>query len=988
MKHLSPPRRAPRLLVLALVMTLSSANYAAVPESCGVAGPGVFNVFDNGKIAITNQAGYVRESDTCKVTFSGSNYLNVTTEGYYTPSQNGDGVTGACSTKPTNTTLNKLTLPNFPTERRNVDVKIYNNGNYIDVTEPSLFGTEKKTYQKFTNSPFRWCKNPSDDNNKCFNAQNGMKNYTQADGVTFATEANSNFIFSNNTENVYNEISIDNSQVYFKYDGNRPYIINHLVSTNNAILTFEPGDYFIRELDFPNVNIINVAGAGDGSGKARIYILNGNDSQFIGNQSCFNMTGITSAATCTPKPTPSVDYLSAQHPEKLGFYFYNGSVTFGDTAYVSASIYVHNGDLTFTGNGNTAFAGEALAANIHLGNMPNFMHYKDTGAFTKLHQEASGTIPSHEGYYQLAPTAHPKRATTGELAFIPYQQDYLLKDGITQKRGGHVQAFAYKANGSTESTPTWDSSVKMDLIAQAMSGMGRMTYLYSNKADGTPVLMSVLGSIGTAFDGSAFGCDMGDVSCKCTAMAATMRSIAGPTLGTTSAMRSMDTMCAMMSGDLNLKFPSLASEWETIHGLPNGSKPLIYKDKVLFTTSDGYLYAVDRQTGVMDWGWIPRPLLAGLMDYKNFLLSDPMQGQIIGIANNGLLEDPNSADKSGIILGTAKGGALHYALKLDNNGDLDKVLWMDARKASDVGDMGTATLYSDLSGTSPNAAEQVIFADRTLYIVNNRIVTRRYADGDDAHTVTPPPGVTLTSTPLVALQDRKTVKNVLYVGASNGNIYTANLDNSPITLKSLDVATGVSFGEESPIKYLTYTRMGDYEYLTAQSDTRLTVFKRQISDAAPPATNQWMLAWTTDDSGSRDASADHVQTIPTNAIFSARVSVAGGVVSAPVSVYNKTTCLTDGYSYFFNLEDGKFPMSKVKYLGTTLITQNKLLGSGMATESTIQAFKGMLSFQSQSEQNVGTTSGTGTAKANGADDRFEIVGGSVIERRGWREIHH
>lgn len=964
MKSLSPARSFPRLLLFALVLTLSGASYAAEPESCGAAGPAIFNVFQYGTITVGINQNPTGEA--CNASFQNSETLNV-------GKGNGEflGPTNpACPVKPSGINLGQLSKKYTSSTTQSKSIKVYNYN--LDPSKPGVVnsfainsnGTDHTYYAcELPNGNMAWSTTAQWDNVSKYTCKQSETTETVIDlpGVFLPQPPGSTnpVVFKNTTGNEhYSSIESWGAPIYFDYDPSDPqYVIDTFLTTNvNNMSTFEPGTYNIKTLKILDQSILYVAasnntltgstdtGLGDGSGVVKFYVLNDPQSELIGNNTCINIP------SCNPSNNASIKVTSTAglDASKMQFYFDKNDFGFGNVSKVAAFIYLNDGKLSIHANSGTTIVGEVLAKSISTGNNNevNFI-YQDTGALTELYRNASGTIASaHEGYYQLAPTAHPKFAAKDELAFIPYQTDYLVKDdGSIQKRGGHVQAFAYNADGTTGSTPTWD--------AASMTKAQREAKLYvTNSSDLGVGLFTGL----DATNDATF-----NVADDTSSQAVETNVLQGPAVTT-----------------------ETSGQWETIIGQPNSTKPLIYKNEVIFSTSDGFVYAVNRKTGELNWGWMPREFLYGLAGYKTFIEGDPMQGQLVGIPTSGLLEDPNSTDKSGIILGTAKGGALHYALSLSSSGGLEKVLWMDARKASDVGDNGTATLYADLTGTSPNAAEQVVYSSRTLYIVNNIIITRKYADGSDVKSITPGQGITLTSTPLIALQDRKDAKNMLYVGDSKGDIYTANMDSNNPSLAKLDVATGVSFGEVAPIKYLTYTRMGDYEYLTAQSDTRLTVFKRQISDAVSPATNKWQQAWTTDDAGTQAASVDHVQTIPTTATFSARVSVAGGVVSAPVSEYNTTTCLADGYVYFFNLEDGQFPMGKVKYLGTTAITGNKQLGLGLATESTIQAFGGALSLQSQSEQNL---PGVGGVSLPGADDRFEILGNTLIERRGWREIY-
>lgn len=893
-------------LTLALFTALGLSTAQA---GCG-GGPAVFNVFDNGKIGITNQQGYVNESDTCKVSFTGGGSINVEPDDYFSPSQNGDGVTATCGVEPTGTTLNQLTLPTFPSDTRDMDISIKNQGYVINVGGV--------VYQRPGNTPLRWCKNPSNDNNKCFNNEKGMKDYTEDDGATFPTSTNSKLVISNASQHVYDDISIDSAEAYFKYDGSNPYVIDSLTMTNRSVITFDPGVYFINDFDINDACVLNVSDAvGDGSGKAKIYIKDGSNSKFIGNQSCINMAGVTTTSQCGSKGTPSQSTLEGQHPEKLGFYIYEGDVLFGDTAFVSASIYVHSGDMTMTGNSNTAFAGEILGANIHLGNQPSHMHYKDTEVFTELYDEV---VVSKSGEYSLAAPAVPKTAITGDLVFMTYQTQFNTSSTPQTKFAGYLKAYPLLANAATSSTATWTFGA-------------------------------------TDIDGSS----------------------------------------------TNNPKERLSTNWDSYIGLPNGTQPVIYKNQVMMTSSDGNLYVVDRANGSYVSKWTP-PLIATYLTsiapaagdttavtttknaaYETFLKSDPMEGQLAVVALSGRTEDSTADNtlnpKGGYVFGTLKGGAIHFALSVANDGAISSS-WVDNRKSDD----SSASTYADLTAVSPNAAAPVAYAGtHVIYIVNNRRIVREIGktsiayddnselDLDSTAAVSRP-----TSTPLVA--DNKGTLT-LFLGGQKGEIVSGTPTG---TLSALDVATGDSFGATEPVRFITYTQMNTNQYLTAQSEKRITVFRKKYGTS-----EKWTEIWTAYVGGSAvsdpDASTQpSIQSLPSGSRISAKSLVLGGKVFVPVEgAENETTCLADAYQYIYDLDPVANQLYKTFYYDSerkTYIT----LGSGQAFSPQAMVFEGKLHAQGSSEQNAAVDGGR---VGGGLDNPIELRAvKSLIGRRGWKEL--
>ena len=101
------------LSTLASGTLLIAAAAIAGASACG-GGPGIFNVFENGKIAIDQGLNYQNSSGTCNVSFSGSNWVNVDANSLYGPlAQNPNEQ--KCPVQATGKNVAQLTLPSFPT---------------------------------------------------------------------------------------------------------------------------------------------------------------------------------------------------------------------------------------------------------------------------------------------------------------------------------------------------------------------------------------------------------------------------------------------------------------------------------------------------------------------------------------------------------------------------------------------------------------------------------------------------------------------------------------------------------------------------------------------------------------------------------------------------------------------------------------------------------------------------------------------------------
>ena len=891
-----------KLCTLTLILlALTKTNIAHANVCGGAIGPGVFNVFSNGKVAITNQQSYINETDTCKVNFSGSTNINVGTTDYFQPTRKFCGVTA------TNVTLPKLTLPTFPSDFRDVDISTINQGSSITVN-----GVD---YQSHANNS-RWCRSPTEDGNRCQNGESGMTQYTQIDGVTLPTTTNSNFIFSNAIQNVYDDLTFASSNIYFRYNGTQPFIIDTYSLGSQPVVTFEPGTYFFRSFNLNDFSLINVSdAAGDGSGKVKIYIQDGANTKMIGNQSCFNMAGVTTINQCSSKGTPNLSTLQAQRPEKLAFYIYTGDVVFGDTAFVSASIYLNNGTLRILGNDRTTFVGEALASNIRLGNMNSFMHYKDTDTFSSLYG-GGGASSVKSGEFSLAPPAVPKIAGTGDLTFMTSQSELNPSGTPATKWAGYLRAYPFVTTGATATTPTWT--------------MGN-----------------------TDIDGAA----------------------------------------------TNNPIERLAAAWDSYIGLPNGTQPVIYKNRVLMTSSDGSLYMVNRATGAYISKWTPPVIathLSGMTQssqnaaYEIFLKSDAMEGQLAVFAASGLIEDATQSNttnpKTGYIFGTAKGGAIHYALSVAADGAMTSH-WNDNRKADNT----SATAFADLTGTSPNSAAPVVYNDtHVIYLVNNRRVVREitrtdveYTDASELDLDATAAVSRPTSTPLVA-NNRGVL--TLYLGGQKGEIFTGTVTG---TLAELNVVTGTnnnstnSFGAIEPILFISYAQMNTNEYLTAQSDKRVSVFRKRASET------QWSRIWTSFVGGSQVTDSGvttqpTIQSLPAGGRISAKSLVLGGKVFVPVEgAQNASTCSNEAFQYIFNLDPTATQLFGAYYFNTET-TSFITLGTGRAFSPQAMIFRGKLHVQGSSEKN---STASGGRTGGGLDNPIEMRSlSSPTGRRGWREV--
>ncbi|MBD3768363.1 MAG: hypothetical protein IE928_10550, partial [Gammaproteobacteria bacterium] len=339
MKLLNSPRRAPCHLALAFVMTLSGATYAAEPDACGVAGPSVFNVKEDGTISFGPNNNSNDKNTNCNIQFVNTTLVNVTDPNYYA-GQNHSGST--CSLTASGITLDDLPLPSHlctyagcvVSERNNPVLWFGSHGaGQYGSTAVSLFDN---TFYYTINSELKYCR----PNTNC-NSASDLTTVNKFDGVS--ASGPTSFDISNQGKNGHNDTSNykkitvgngnsvtlvkedpsrgfvieeillrdtgssitlingkygtlkneGNSEVYFKYNKytpNVPYVIDKMAFNNNTVLNIEPGDYYINSFENTNALVLNVVGEGDGSGKVRLYINGGTSTRLAANSgSCYNI---------------------------------------------------------------------------------------------------------------------------------------------------------------------------------------------------------------------------------------------------------------------------------------------------------------------------------------------------------------------------------------------------------------------------------------------------------------------------------------------------------------------------------------------------------------------------------------------------------------------------------------------------------------------------------------------------------------------------
>jgi hypothetical protein len=402
----------------------------------------------------------------------------------------------------------------------------------------------------------------------------------------------------------------------------------------------------------------------------------------------------------------------------------------------------------------------------------------------------------------------------------------------------------------------------------------------------------------------------------------------------------------------------LPAKWASKMGKPNATQPVIFKDMVLLPTNEGILYAFDKASGALRWGWMPGESF--LLNYltspttEALLNGDVMRGQLTTTTLNG----------TDYILGTAKNGEIHYALSLNANGIPGRV-WFDVRSGA----------------TSPNAEKPIIYSDKAIYVVGNKLVVRPISGGNPTMDTTPNVGGgTITSSPTLV---RLGTNDTLLVGTSNGYVMNATLSSNG-NVGSFDQVGYL--GANEAVTYVVYTKTVDFEYVTAQSKTRVTTFKRRVTSTG---TGPWSKIWSTtlnsatewDFATGASKGATTVPALPSTGEITDRATSLGGYIGIPFTIpASGDSCDGTARLYLAPL-DPTISYYAVYYLGQVFTDPYLSLGTGNAMSAQGMYLDGRMMMQGHSEKNA-----TG---AEGLDNPLEFVPippNKGPGRKSWREV--
>lgn len=596
-------------------------------------------------------------------------------------------------------------------------------------------------------------------------------------------------------------------------------------------ITVSPGDYYIDTLSIAAGCRISVSGT---TGRANFYVKNGFTTN--GGPTCINFP-VDASYKCAGTATSAAD------ATRFSLRVYTGDLlTQGDISMAGA-FYVHSGNFNSGDGGLYRIVGEVVASNIKmLGNDGTVVRYQDTGAFPV-------SISLRNGEYALAPPAVPASAVAGDLAYLPAQRD--IDSTGKESYSGTLYAHAMNADGSISATATWDATA-------LMTATDRTSKLWTQSSAATPTLVAL-----SAVDDSAFG---------------TYSSVA------TELRRAIPNPNALSGKYLS------GRDATRMVGRLHRTAPVIAGQVVVFASEDGIVYAVDKATGALRWGFIPRQVLPQT-GKPSQMIQTAVWGQLAYVPHGG----------KGYVTGSVLKGQVHLSLEISaTTGALARIAFID--------DASPATSpASPYGGDAPIPALTTDSADNVYYVVGNKI-KQRPVDGTGSVTTLDLGTVTATSN-LVANSPSE-----VYVGASTGKVYKAGVSPSAAAAEKFTVDTTEAVLTLSGLSYASSAG----SQLVLAGTTADTLKVQGTASAAP--------SWSTSTTASSNAS---IPVLPASGRITAPAQLTPDArLILPLTV--GSSCLEQAYAVGPLMLDTGALSSNAKLRQVALSASINLIGNGEA----------------------------------------------------------
>ena len=362
---------------------------------------------------------------------------------------------------------------------------------------------------------------------------------------------------------------------------------------------------------------------------------------------------------------------------------------------------------------------------------------------------------------------------------------------------------------------------------------------------------------------------------------------------------------------------------------------------LLFTSNDGFLYAVNAQTGALLWGWMPSAFLSQLQNFSGF------ENQVLF---NGGFTTVDAQDSQGnwatYVVGSAQNGAAYYALKLGSTSQGTSatptaVAWWNSISG------GTAPGEQNINHPAAQAPAIAIINGSpyasvyAVYIVNttknNGTTTSTLYEQNVATGAVTSGALSITASGQVYYDS---TSETLFVGDTSGNLWQVFISGSASLDKGSTTQVGTTYGA-SAINYVGYTEIDGVPYAWAADGSSVTVFTTGSNGWQPlwASTNTAGYAWTIPQGGTGSwTTSTTVTALTANSEVSDAPTFVNGVLTVPTySPPVSGTCPATGTGYgdLFSLVDGTFPVGQLTDSQGSPITQDLTLGAGLAFSATV-----------------------------------------------------
>lgn len=547
---------------------------------------------------------------------------------------------------------------------------------------------------------------------------------------------------------------------------------------------------------------------------------------------------------------------------------------------------------------------------------------------------------------------------------------------ISTPASGHVQAYAVAASGVAATSASWDAG-----DATHMSTTLRSTALKTTSATGSIVS---LGSV----DAAAFGL----TATTCVPDVATIVSYTvdpsysgGPTgcsylagrlsgwpLGAFSTQNTGKYMGPPSSGLLTAQYSSYAG-----YARANASRTA----SVLFTNSDGFLYSVNATSGLLQWGWTSRSILAKLQNYSTFASSGATDGGFT------VVDAMNGAGTWGTyVVGSLQSGAEHFSLALDSSGAPTSVVYdstiSGGTSAGDLaGGAGTTPLRQ------PATVAYIGNSAYAVYVVTVGTVSTLY-ERDVTSSAAPLSAPLPTGFKVSSILSIDASSNQLWLGGTDGTVRSLRLTGAPATdvasVTTIGTTVNPSSGVAQPVLYLAYIRLKSIPYVYAVNSAQVTVFGIGNTGWTPLWASTPTQGYTYA-SGAYAASATVTKMTAGSMVSDIPLQIGVGFL-LPTYVAGSACSAGSGYYDFFSLQDGTFPVTNLT-VNNVPVTSDLYIGLGPAFTPSVTGIAGGNAYIPASRGGSDTSGGGSGGSGASAQNPMNSKGATGSRATGWTQMY-